>query len=420
MYIWNVTLYEPSPVNGDGVRPMRSGMLSQALCDAGHEVELWMPGFEHVHHEHYRKESCFEKVVDGYWIQYIKGCGYKSDVSLMRFLHNKQVAKEFFHLASHRVKMPDLLFTQVPSLELAEVVVNFAREKNIPVIVDVRDLWPDVYARLFPKWCKFLYGLMFRVEQQRAVRVFTSATAVVAVSESYLKWGVEKAERKISKNDGAFNIGYALPSFINTTQLEGHSILNIEKKRDEIFVSFAGTFCSSYDLLNIIVTARILEENKINNIKFIIAGTGERENWLRKKAINLSNVLFVGWLSNNDMLQLLHITDIGLAPYAQGALMSLPNKPFEYMAASLPILTSLDGELHQLIVEKDIGKYYTAGNAKELVDCLLFFRDNPKIMQEMGKRAKKVFDLEFRSDLIYPKFVKHLEMIMLQHGVNNV
>ena len=98
--------------------------------------------------------------------------------------------------------------------------------------------------------------------------------------------------------------------------------------------------------------------------------------------------------------------------------MSLPNKPFEYMAASIPILSSLDGELRQLIEDKKIGKYYTSGNVTELVDTLIVFRENPDEVKEMGKRARKVFDLEFRSDLIYPKFAKYLKNITLEQVRN--
>src|ERR1035441_5445576 len=116
MDIWYVTLYEPLPIGGVGIRLMRSGLIANALVKAGHRVELWLPGFEHVHHRHFRKESVTEKLNANYTVQYIKGCGYKNDTSIRRLIHNRQVAREFARLANNRSELPDLIITQVPSL----------------------------------------------------------------------------------------------------------------------------------------------------------------------------------------------------------------------------------------------------------------------------------------------------------------
>ncbi len=135
MFVWNVTLYEPLPVGGKNIRLMRSGFLSDYLSKAGHNVELWLPGFEHVHHFHFQKKSVREVLSEKYHIQYIKGCGYDNDISLKRLIHNKQIAQEFSQLAMNRSDLPDLIITQIPSLELAEAVTNFAEEFNVPVVL---------------------------------------------------------------------------------------------------------------------------------------------------------------------------------------------------------------------------------------------------------------------------------------------
>jgi len=132
---------------------------------------------------------------------------------------------------------------------------------------------------------------------------------------------------------------------------------------------------------------------------------------LRALSKRLQNIIYVGWLDANDLRRLLKESSVGLAPFPKGALNSLPNKPFEYMAASLPIITSLEGELRRMIEENDIGKFYPPGDAVALVDAILYFRKYPETLSSMGKRGRKLYEYSYRSDLIYPKFADHIKSI---------
>ena len=81
MFIWYVSLYEPVPLRSKEVRPMRSGMLTEQMIYDGHNVELWLPGFDHIHHKQFKKESLVEMIDSKLSIQYMKSIGYKQDIS---------------------------------------------------------------------------------------------------------------------------------------------------------------------------------------------------------------------------------------------------------------------------------------------------------------------------------------------------
>ena len=61
--------------------------------------------------------------------------------------HNRAIASAFAKQAYHTVQ-PDIVFCCLPTLELAEKSVQFGQKINAPVIVDIRDLWPDLYPKL--------------------------------------------------------------------------------------------------------------------------------------------------------------------------------------------------------------------------------------------------------------------------------
>jgi glycosyltransferase involved in cell wall biosynthesis len=412
MNVWVVTIYEPLPFGDTGIRPQRCGMLVTALLKCGHTVELWTSTFEHVQHKHHRRGSKLECQGEGLSIQFIEGCGYSHDSSPKRFMHNRQTKKEFERIVSGRSSKPDIIFAPVPILELAESVVKYAKGNNVPVVVDVRDLWPDVYYRLFPKWLHPLVKQLLVLEYRRVRRVFGQANGITAVSKTYLDWGLEHAGRARGNNDAVFHLGYIDDFTTADQEVEKCAAVMAEQygiTGQHFVVSFVGTFCGSYNLETVLECARLLKGN--DRVRFLIAGTGDRFEEFTKQAAGLPNVFLLGWLDFISVRAVLKLSTIGLAPYASDALMSLPNKPFEYMAAGLPLLSSLQGELENLIFENKIGLAYKGESPESLADQIRWFLSHPNETSEMGRRAFMLFQKQFRNDTIYPNLVTYLERI---------
>jgi glycosyltransferase involved in cell wall biosynthesis len=409
MHIWYVSLYEPLPVGGEGIRPMRSGLLANALVSDGHDVELWLPGFEHVHHEQFRNESVIEKINDRLCIQYMSGPGYQKDTSYKRLFHNRKIAKEFKKLSNSRLKLPDLILTQVPSLELAEAVMVFSKKKSIPYVVDVRDPWPEIYKRLLPDKIKFLYKILFFTEIRRAKRIFSNAFQITAVSLTYLNSSLIYSNRARNDDDVVFPIGYPVETNIIKNRCE------LEKKyesfRNKFIVFFAGTLGSNFDIMTVIKASERLDSDD-NNIHFVIAGKGGGMELLLAHEKKSNNFTFLGWVPLSELRYLLEISSVGLAPFPEGALNSLPNKPYEYMSASLPIISSLDGELKEMISDNGIGFYYKAGDSNGLVKAIFKLFSNHDVLNKMSAMSHKLLVDKYNAKFIYPKFSKYLVSIL--------
>lgn len=411
MRIWYVSLYEPLPIDGRGIRKMRTGLLTDALVAGGHEVELWLPGFEHVHHKHVVFDSSSQYINKNLTIQYIKGCGYKKDISIRRLVHNIQIAQNFSRIARLKSNIPDIIITQIPSLELAKAVTSFSIKYDIPLVVDIRDIWPDVYKRLIPKRLIFLYKYIF-FQQLRSLRfILKNAEIVTAVSKEFLEWAKFNGSRGDRYFDQVFYIGHPL----NEGEVLDISKISSRLKEEGIvhtdkIVFFSGTFCGSYDFDIVFKSAELLL-SKNRNIKFIFAGKGKGEDILKSLSTLSNNIIYLGWLDSNELRYLLSISAIGLAPYSDNSLMSLPNKPFEYMAASLPIVSSLKGELSQLLVEKKCGLTYDAKDPEDLAEKVLYIVNNLNVAQNMGENGKRAIEEEFSSEYVYKNFVKHLDKI---------
>jgi len=416
MRVWLVRAYEPLPtIDGTG-RYLRYGMLARALTDRGHQVFWWTSNFDHV-----RKQSRLKnppvtiEMWPGFKIRLLPAREYKKNISFDRIRHNRSVAKAFAEEASRSdLPPPDLILACVPNLELTEQAINYGQRKGIPVVVDVEDEWPDLYLSAFPSRFRGLGRVVLGTEFRRVKYILKSASAIFACSQTYLQWALDYAQRPKQENDEVFVLGYVRPenSLDNnseTWRTKLQSEYGIPK--DGFVVTFLGQFGASYDLETVIEAARILNANNGVPIQFVLAGDGDKSSRLRHQARGLTNVFFTGWLDQAAMIALMGMSSIGLAAYTDRALQSLPYKPFEYMAAGLPIISSLRGECETLLHEEKIGMHYDAGNPASLADCVKWFSTHAEMRAQMGKRALELFEERFSTDVIYPRFVDQLVKI---------
>jgi len=66
----------------------------------------------------------------------------------------------------------------------------------------------------------------------------------------------------------------------------------------------------------------------------------------------------------------MQMSKIGLAAYDSDALQSLPNKPIEYLAGGLCVVSSLHEELEKLLYEENCGLTYHARDVNGLVHAI--------------------------------------------------
>ena len=158
MRIWLIQRSEPTPHDNDGKqRLMRMGILSNQLSKKGHEVVWWTSTFDHYNRKHRFKEDQEVSVNDKYLIKYLKGCGYKNNVSLSRIIDNNLVAKRFKNKAKKALLKPDIILSSIPTAELSLEAVKFGKKNNIPVVLDIRDMWPDVFLDVLPDIFRKIY-----------------------------------------------------------------------------------------------------------------------------------------------------------------------------------------------------------------------------------------------------------------------
>jgi glycosyltransferase involved in cell wall biosynthesis len=173
---------------------------------------------------------------------------------------------------------------------------------------------------------------------------------------------------------------------------------------------FAGTLGRTYDLSPVIAAARNLADLPEPKFQFVVCGDGERCNEWKEKAADLQNVIFTGWLDQVQIKKMLAVAHVGLAAYVEGAPQSMPNKVIEYLAAGLPVLSSLPGETRNVLQEQDCGLTYAPEEAGSFTVELMKLRDTA-LRRRLSLNARRLFERHFEAERVYGQFADYLEEV---------
>ena len=409
MRIWLITVGEPLPIASANDRLHRSGILANLLVSKGHKVVWWTSTFDHA-----RKKQRFNidtsiEINDCFTIRLLHSIKYKKNMSINRIVNHYMIARKFLRLARLE-SQPNIILCSFPTIELSLAATRYGKERNVPVVIDVRDLWPDVIIDLFPKKIEWLVKAALFVFFKNTRKVFRECTSIIGVSNGYLQWGLSYAGRKRCINDIVSPLCYKKPVVTDNQFKDAKVTLkNIGVDSSKIICWFVGMFGKTYNLSTVIDVARQLDKQGINNVQFVLSGDGENYSKWFEQAKGLSNVVFTGWVDFPQIAYLMSITDIGLAAYAEGAPQGLPNKIFEYLCAGVPILSSLKGETETLLSSNRCGLTYNASDTKDFLEKLFILINDNDLRKKMSSNSASLFRNCYSADEVYTRMVNFLE-----------
>ncbi len=411
MIIWLVCPGEPLPIDLGCQRLMRAGLLCATLRQRGHDVVWWTSDFDHSAKRHRHGQYQTITTADGAELKLLSGVSYTRNVSVARLVNHFQVGREFSRRSTIEPR-PNVIYCCWPTVELGFNSVRYALSRNIPVVLDVRDLWPDILSDAVPHRFRWLGNIVLKPYFQMTRRAFQQCTGIIGISKRYLDWGLTYAGRPQGRYDRVFPLGYQEPVFPADALGDGWQILKdrgVDGSRTICW--FIGSFGATYDLECVIEAARTIANSGNKKVQFVLSGDGEyRKKWERM-ARGLDNVVFTGWLNASQIAAMMRMARIGLASYQKGAPQGLPNKVFEYLAGGLPILSCLTGECQELLESAQCGQPYRAGDSNSLAEAILQMAGYEVRLATMAANARKLFQTHYAASIIYPALADFLETL---------
>jgi len=407
MLIWLLQISEPLPFDKDA-KKLRTAFLADHLMDRGHSIVWWASAFNHLRKRWYFDQDTEVKVKDKLIIKTLKGIGYSKNISLSRLLDHRIIARKFRKCAPGTDR-PDIIVCSMPSYDLAYEAVVYARKREIPILVDIRDQWPDNFLDAFPAPVKKLVRLALSSEFAMLKTLLKDTDGLISMTSSLLEWGLNNGGRAKTWRDQVFYLGGEQGKL--PLQSEIHNNLDfLPKLQGNLVVTFIGTFASYHNPEIVIDCAKVLAKK---NICFILAGDGELGEYLKAKALNLEKVFFPGWMNQTEITTLLKHSHVGICPSGHlKTKLFFPNKVFSYFSEGLPVITSFEGELAEVIDSFSIGfRYNDLAGLVKAVTCL---HEDRQLLAMMKSTVKRVFEERFNTGLIYRRYAKHIERIVVE------
>ena len=393
--------------------------FSLVLADAGHEVTLWTSAFDHIRKqwrtEWQESDNGVWTAPDGLEVRFMKGCGYYRNVGPRRLADHMLAARDFERQAA-TLRQPDIAIASLPDHITAAAMVERGRRGGFPVIIDVRDKWPDILFDLAPSPAKPFVRLGLFHESRRARRALRDTDGLVAMMQSMLDWGLRKSGRPANTEDRIFflatteaNTAESAPA--SNLSAEHRALINTHAQR--MIFTFVGTFNRTQhpslvlDALDILAARPDFDTSAL---AVLIGGDGVDADAVRGRISALPFAHDLGWLKPIEMNAILARSDVGLLP------MNFPseafnNKAFAYLASGLPILNGALGDLADLIDREQVGINVNAGDPGALADAIAYCVDNPDNVSTMKSRTRALYDRAFDQQQIYTDYVRHVEKV---------
>lgn len=411
MRIWVIQEGEPiSFVDGNN-RLFRTEMLVNRLVARGHSVLRWSSTFDYL-----RKTFRFcdgRDIELGSSLRYLflhSPTAYKKNISLAHFRHNREI-QAAFSLQAVDERVPELIFCSIPSLPLAVAASEYAHRYHVPLVMDVRDDWPDSFLDNQTFLRRMVWRFLLRRENYRLSQILHQASAITAISQAHLNWALRKAGRCHGPWDAVFPIAHEEPprNFFEDEKQRLNFYGQIGARPDQSLVTCIGRIGSAFDFELVVKLARqYLAENR-HDIHFVLVGEGPVRRLLKKKCPDLPNLAITGWVNQRHLQRILAITDVGLLPYKSIHSPTIRNKPLDFLSMGIPVLSSLRGEVEDLIREYNIGLSYANGNLLDFRKSLDYLLEHKRLRMKMKQQALTCFHSLFSATKIYPAFAEFLE-----------
>ena len=408
MRIWLFNPYGPIP--GEGWREYRFALIARTLARRGHEVIWWTSTFAH-HSKVQRAPDWTDIAVEpGFTVRLVPSPSYRDHVSLRRVWFEIVFAFRAYRRGLHEAA-PELIVAGDPPQVVSCLGVRLARRTRARLAIDLIDLWPEMFVGLAVRRARPAVEVALSPLRALRRRNLRRAAFVTTVCNTYTALAKREVGHPTRPSIETVFIGVDQPVDLGGSD-RAQRERNAEREAlgltsDQFVAVYAGTLGMHYDVPTLLSAAELLSERSCP-IRVVIAGDGPLRPQVEYAGARQGcGLIFLGRVDASRLWRLYTASDVGLCTYGAASTVALPSKAYDYLAAGLPIVSSLRGELESLLRDRGVGVQYTAGDADSLACVLARLARDRDARAAMGRNARWLAQ-EFVADRQYARMAQML------------
>jgi colanic acid biosynthesis glycosyl transferase WcaI len=302
----------------------------------------------------------------------------------------------------------DFLYASSPPLFVGGTALFLSSIKRIPLVFEVRDLWPESAIALDELSNPWAISLATRLEQA----CYRKSVQVVVVTR-----GINNrlAQRGIPSDKLCY-----IPNGANTDLFifrpAGRERIRRELGLEQKFIAtYAGIHGLAQGLETILEAALILQT--VSDIHILLIGDGPKKAEILSLAasLNLSNLTLLPEKPREQIPDYLSASDVALIPLKKAEIFkgALPSKIFDAWACERPVLLSIDGEAREVVESVNGGIFVPPEDPTKIAAALISLRDSPEMRQTMGENGLIYTRQNHSRAALAEKLILHLESYIL-------
>lgn len=263
------------------------------------------------------------------------------------------------------------------------------RQKKIPFIFEVGDLWPEAPIQMRFVNNYFLKSALYNLEKY----IYREAQSIVALSIP-IREAIEKkvSQKKIDVIPNMADCDYYLPEVKNPTLQEKYSAVG------KFVVSYVGTMGAANGLDYLIECANSCRKAELP-VQFILCGDGAMLGWLKSSAekLSLNNITFTGFVDRAGVKEVMNVTDAVFVCYKNLPVLETgsPNKYFDGLASGKMIVTNFGGWIKGEIEREGCGIACDPKNPADFVNKIKPFISGGDALQQFQHAARTLAESRY-------------------------
>jgi glycosyltransferase involved in cell wall biosynthesis len=314
-------------------------------------------------------------------------------ITIIRPFMSRSLHKSFVHrlvsyvsfmlssfFAALRVRDVDVVVGTSPPIFQGATALLAARLKRVPLVFEVRDLWPDFAIEL-----KILRNPLIITAARGLERLlYRSADRLLVNSPGFIPHVQAVSGRTPTLIPNGTDASMFSPA------QTGGRFREQWRASGRFVVLYAGAHGTANSLETVLGAAALLRDQK--EILFVLVGDGKEKASLEAAArsAGLENIRFEPPQPKETMPDVVAAADVCVATLRDIPLFrtTYPNKVFDYMAAGKPTLVAIDGVIRQVVEESGGGVFVPPGDARALAESLARLAADRAGCARMGASAR--------------------------------
>ena len=184
--------------------------------------------------------------------------------------------------------------------------------------------------------------------------------------------------------------------------------------RNYFLVHFHGNFIPLQGIEYIIKAAKILDKD---NVKFNIVGKGQEYKKIMElvKEFEISNINFIDPVPYEELKDYIAEADICLGIFGNTAKAKrvIPNKVYEYLAVSKPVITGDSPAAREILEDRKHCLFCRLTDADDLAKKISELKNNPDLADQITKNGHQLFKDFFSPKVLGERLVKIIKDIKI-------